>query len=103
MEKSFQRYTKGDLISVGEVLNDNFAEKYINIPSLLEQKLITTEVFWDSGDGFSEIQKERIKTPIEQDIRWNIDVPVGVENIRIDPMMGSGIVIIHELVMVTSD
>ena len=25
MEKSFQRYTKGDLISVGEVLNDNFA------------------------------------------------------------------------------
>lgn len=103
MEKSFQRYTKGDLISVGEVLNDNFAEKYINIPSLLEQKLITTEVFWESGDGFSEIQKERIKTPIEQDIRWNIDVPVGVENIRIDPMMGSGIVIIHELVMVTSD
>lgn len=103
MEQTFQQYIKGDYISVGELLNNNFTESYISIPRVIDQEMVTTEVYWDDGNGFLGKNKMVKRFPQTKKINWTIKSPSNIKAARIDPMMGSGIVIIHNLIMETSD
>lgn len=86
MEKSFQKYVKGNSSLVRE-LYAQFGRPCINVSSLIERNRGVVSVYSDCGNGYSEAEKISISDISYGSGSYRIEFPVkrGVKKYRFDP------------------
>ncbi|WP_455797625.1 hypothetical protein [Clostridium butyricum] len=103
MEKNFQLYVKGNLMPLNDIYK--YLENYnFNIRELVERRRTDdyknyVQVFYDYGDGFSEENSYKFlqERNNEDSIEFDIDIPINLKKIRIDPCNNTCIVKINNI------